>query len=429
MVRLRLKALVLAGGLGQRLRPITNTRPKPMIEIAGRPLLFYLLQTLSALDIRDVYMVIGYKGEQIRDYFKSGESLGLHITYLEQKEPMGIRDAILRGEKFLESDERFIILHADVLLEPELVKRTLQAFDELNADIVLAVTLVGEPHLHTVVSFDENSQVRYVVERPKNGTEPSNYAITGVYVCSSEIFDVLRKSLSFTEALNTLSARGRAFVTIWEREWVELQYPWDILRANSYVLNRILRGRGSFISERAEIMNDVKIEGSVWISDNAVIRQGTVIKGPSYIGENSYIGNNSLIREYTSIGENSIIGFGVETKNSVIFDGTKVGRLSFIGDSIIGSNVDIGAGTQTWNTPLRGRTISIEINGERIRVPMEKFGAIIGDNTRIGINVSIMPGIIIGNDSEISAGVIVDRNIPPNCIVKLKYELAIERRS
>ena len=427
MVKLKIKALILAGGVGQRLRPLTNTRPKPMIEIAGRPLLFYLIKSLRDLGIRDIYIVLGYRGDQIREYFKSGEDLGVKITYLEQREPMGIKDAILRGRSILEHEEKFVILHANVLVETELIRRTITSFEEMEDDMTIAVTLVSRPHLHTIVTFDEESRVKYLIERPKAGQEPSNYALAGVYVCSSRVFEVLENELTFPEAVNALSMKGRVFATIWEKEWVEVQYPWDILRANTYILTKMLKGRGSFISEKAEVMDGVKIEGPVWISDNAVIRQGTILKGPAYIGENSYVGNNSLIREFTSIGKNSIIGFGVETKNSVIFDNTKVGRLSFIGDSIIGSNVDIGAGTQTWNTSLGRHPIYIQINSEKIEIPLEKFGAVIGDNTRIGINVSILPGKIIGNNVEISAGVIVDRNIPPNSVVKSKYELIVEQ--
>jgi len=423
-----MKAVILAAGLGYRLKPLTETRPKPMLEIAGKPLLQYVIEGLRENQIRDILIVVGYKREVIEDYFEFGDKFNVKIDYVLQEKALGVEDAILKTEEKMKKEEEFLVVHADILADPELISRTIRTFKDLDADATVSATLVENPQFYGVVLFSENSRLKYIVEKPKPREALSNYAVAGVYVFKNIIFDFLRSEKTLDAAIRKLTQKGEVYVSVWEKEWVEIRYPWDILRANRLVLSKMLKGKGSFIAETASIDNGAKIEGPVWISNNVKIRSGSTIKGPCYIGENSYIGNNALIRENVSIGRDVIVGFGVELKNSVIFNGTKTGRLSFIGDSILGENVDVGAGTQTWNVSPRSEPIYMNIEGEKIRVPMEKFGAIIGDNTRISINVSILPGKIIGTNVDISPGVIIDRDVPSNTEVYAKQELVIKSK-
>ena len=423
-----MKAVILAAGLGYRLKPLTETRPKPMLEIAGKPLLQYVIESLRENQIKDILIVVGYKREVIEDYFEFGDKFNVKIDYVLQEEALGVEDAILKTEEKMKNEEQFLVVHADVLADPELIGRTIKTFKNLDADATISATLVENPQFYGVVVFSEDSKLEYIVEKPKPGESPSNYAVAGVYVFKNIIFDFLRSEKTLDAAIRKLSQKGDVYVSVWEKEWVEIRYPWDILRANRLVLSKMLKGKGSFIAETASIDNGAKIEGPVWISNNVKIRSGSTIKGPCYIGENSYIGNNALIREYVSIGRDVIVGFGVELKNSVIFNGTKIGRLSFIGDSILGENVDVGAGTQTWNVSPRSEPIYMNIEEEKVRVPMEKFGAVIGDNTQISINASILPGKIIGTNVDISPGVIVDRDVPSNTEVYAKQEIVIKSK-
>ncbi len=423
-----MKAVILAAGLGYRLKPLTETRPKPMLEIAGKPLLQYVIEGLRENQIKDILIVVGYKREIIENYFEFGDKFGVKIDYVLQEEPLGVEDAILKTEQRIDEEE-FLVIHADILADPELIGRTIETFRELDADATVSATLVENPQFYGVVVFSENSKLDYIVEKPKPGETPSKYAVAGVYVFKKNIFDFLKSEKTLDASIRKLAQTGKVYVSVWEKEWVEIRYPWDILRANRLVLSKLLKGKGSFIAETATIEDNTKIEGPVWIADNVKIRSGSTIKGPCFIGENSYIGNNALIREYVSIGKDVIVGFGVEVKNSVIFDRTKVGRLSFIGDSILGENVDVGAGTQTWNVSPRLQPIYMDVNEERVKVPMEKFGAVIGDNTHISINVSILPGKIIGTNVDISPGVIIDRNVSSNTEVYAKQEIIIKPKS
>ena len=192
--------------------------------------------------------------------------------------------------------------------------------------------------------------------------------------------------------------------------------------------NKLLKD-GSFIAKSAEISDKVTITGSVYISNNVQIKSGTTLYGPVYIGPNAFIGTNSLIRHNTSIGNGVAIGFGVEVRNSIIFSNTNIGRLSFIGDSVIGQNVEFRASIQTSNMPLSlegDKTIYVNAGGESLPVPFEKFGTLIGNDCLLSNNVSIYAGKTIGNNCIILPNTTIDEDIPPNKLVSSKTSLQMK---
>jgi bifunctional UDP-N-acetylglucosamine pyrophosphorylase/glucosamine-1-phosphate N-acetyltransferase len=186
--------------------------------------------------------------------------------------------------------------------------------------------------------------------------------------------------------------------SIWEEEWLDVAYPWDILIANKIVMDSWEKAS---ISKSVQFKGDVRIDGPVVIEDNVEIRSGTIIEGPSFIGSGSFIGNNVLIRRYTSIGKECIIGYGVELKNCILFGNSKVGRLSFIGDSVIGSNVDIGSGTMTINGNLDRSTVKTAVNRKVMDTHLEKLGAFIGDDAVVGSGNTLMAGAVIDTKVKI----------------------------
>ena len=159
-----------------------------------------------------------------------------------------------------------------------------------------------------------------------------------------------------------------------------------------------------------------------------VIKPGAVLNGPLFIDKNSFIGTNSLIRPYSTIGKGVTVGFGVEIKNSIIYDKTQIGRLCFIGDSIIGERVEIGAGTQTVNIPFEEGSIKYEAQKEIIEIPILKFGTVSGDNVIFGTNVSIMPGRQIGPSSTIYPGITLYEDIPSSSIIKVNQNIIITEK-
>jgi bifunctional UDP-N-acetylglucosamine pyrophosphorylase/glucosamine-1-phosphate N-acetyltransferase len=406
-----LKALILAAGEGSRLRPLSVNRPKPMFNICGKPILEHIIKLLKLVGITDLIIVVGYQKDSIIDHFGSGFDFEVDIKYIVQENQTGIEDAILRAENELINEDYFLLAHADFFVDVKLVKRTIDTFNEFNADSTIALTLAPDVSRYGVAQLDvSDGRIEKIIEKPIPGSELSKYAVSSVYVLRPEIFKLLKENQQLDQAINQLCKRGNVYAAIWEGQWIDIEYPWDTLTAAQFVMDRLMK-EGSYISKDAEI--EGKVEGPVWISEGVKIRPGAVIKGPVYIGENTFIGDNSLIRDYTAIENNVVIGFGVEIKNSVILDSSFINRLSFIGDSVIANNVYIGAGTHIINYSA-GEQIYALINGDKIDTGRTKLGAIIGDQTTLEVNCSIMPGRKIGNNVWVGPGVVVDKDISPN---------------
>ena len=180
--------------------------------------------------------------------------------------------------------------------------------------------------------------------------------------------------------------------SIWEGGWIDIEYPWDILAANRMVMDT---WEEASISRHAVIDGNVTLSGPVRIERGSVIKAGAVLAGPCYIGRNCYVGNNVLVRSYSSLGPASSIGYGVELKNCVLLGNARIGRLSFVGDSVIGENVDIGSGTMTINGNMDRSPVSVDIRGESIDSGLMKVGSFIGDDVRIGAGNTLAAGTLL----------------------------------
>jgi bifunctional UDP-N-acetylglucosamine pyrophosphorylase/glucosamine-1-phosphate N-acetyltransferase len=423
-----LKAFILAGGTGRRLWPLTETIAKPMLPLGGKPTLEHVITNLKEAGLTELVICVGYMKDQIMDYFGNGYDWGVEIEYVEQEQMESVEAAMLAGEDLLQDEPEFFVAHADFLADPEIITRTIETHKNLGSDLTITVNLVENPSLFGITVIDEQARIKQIIEKPDKGTEPSNIAISGLYIYPNEIFKVIHKLGALDQAIqHFINTDRRVYACMWEKNWSEITYPWDILTANKFVLDKLLKGKGSFIAETAEIAGGLRIEGPVYIGERVKIRPGATLIGPLYIGNDTYIGTNTLLREYCSIGNNVTIGFGVEIKNSIIFDKTSVGRLSYIGDSVIGRKVEFGAGTQTWNLMPGNKPIYMDFENQQIQVPRNKFGAIIGDEAFIGINISIFPGRKIGYKSVISPGVIIEKDVESKVSVRVKPILEISR--
>jgi UDP-N-acetylglucosamine diphosphorylase/glucosamine-1-phosphate N-acetyltransferase len=425
----KMKALVLTAGEGQRLRPLTTTRSKSMLMIAGKPVLQYIIDSLVENGIHDLVIVVGHGRDELIDHFQSGGDEGVSIRYVIQHKQQGAENAILTAKEELEDEEEFLLVNGDVLVEPEMVTRTLSNHETTNSDLTLLVTLVSNPEQFGTVKISSNGIVEKLVEKGGPDRYVSNYAVAGVSVFSRETFSLLDKYGKMEKMFEELISSGKKIsASVWEKEWAEFTFPWDILNANRIVMDRKLRGKGSFIAESAEIHSSVVVEGSVFIDEGVIIRPNTALVGPVYIGKGVYIGNNSLIRDYSSLCDDVRIGYAVEMRNSMVFDRVNVGRMTYLADSIIGADTCIEAGAQLWNWRPGGEPLFLVSRDERIQIPQHKFGAIIGDNVVIGVNASIYPATRIGQNSTISAGCVIKEDIPDNSEVVLQQKQQITER-
>ncbi|NWF96479.1 MAG: NTP transferase domain-containing protein [Candidatus Thorarchaeota archaeon] len=421
-----MKALVLTAGRGNRLRPITSNRSKAMLMIAGRPLLAYILDSLRENGIRDIAVVVGHGREAILDTFQQGSDYGVHLRYILQNEQLGVENAILTARDELGGEQEFLLVNGDVLVEPEMVARTLNNHTTQGSDVNMLVTLVSNPEQFGTVRIGRHGTVEALVEKGGPERYVSNYAVAGVSVFSSEILDMLVEQRTMESAIAKMIEKGRKVAaTVWEKDWAEFTWPWDLLKANRMVLDRLLKGKGTFIAESAELHKNVVLEGPVYIGEGSIVRPGTTLRGPVYIGKRVYIGNNSLVRDYACLCDGVHLGYAVETRNSMIFDRVNIGRMTYVADSIIGADSCIEAGSQMWNWRPGRKPLAFTYGDKSVQIPLAKFGAIIGDNVVVGVNSSIYPTTRIGENSIISPGCIIDRDIPPNSMVSVEMRLNI----
>jgi len=422
-----MKAVVLAAGEGQRLRPLTFTRPKHMIPIGGKPLLEHLFVALKEAGIKDALVVVHYKAERIKDYFGDGSRLGMRINYAFQKEMLGTADAFGFAENYVDGD--FFAVYGDLLLTSGVIESVLDLHNEAKPAATLTAVHVEHPEYYGVLKT-EGQEVIGIVEKPSPEVAADNPINAGAYVFSREIFEAIRRiktsprgEREITDSIRLFIEEGKLVVAakIPAEEWLDVGKPWDLLEANTRVLTRI----------KPEVLGSVEenvhLKGQIFVSEGATIRSGAYIEGPAFIGEASDVGPNCYIRPYTSIGRNVRIGNACEIKASIIMDRVHIGHLSYIGDSVIGEECNLGAGTITANLRFDDGTVKMRVKGEVVDSGRRKIGVIMGDNVRTGIGAIFMPGKTVGCNSWIGPNLVVNEDVPSDSIMILKQQ--IERRS
>jgi bifunctional UDP-N-acetylglucosamine pyrophosphorylase/glucosamine-1-phosphate N-acetyltransferase len=228
-----------------------------------------------------------------------------------------------------------------------------------------------------------------------------------------------RSEYELTASLQRLIEEGQEIkaAIISREDWMDIGRPWDLLEANERVLMNFTPQVNGTVEAGATI------KGPVWLEDSAFIKSGCCVEGPAYIGERSTVGPNSRIRPCTSLGSDVTVGTSCEIKNSIIMSGSKVPHLSYIGDSVIGENCNLAAGTITANIRLDEATVKVKLKGRLLSSGRRKLGTIMGDGAQTGINSSIMPGVRVGAHSYIGPGVVVYEDVPANRMIFAKQAL------
>jgi len=396
-----LRAVILAAGEGSRMRPLTYIRPKVMLPIANKPILEHLLIEAAAAGIKEYVFVVGYHDDQVRSYFGSGERWGLKIDYVTQRKPLGTADAIKHVGSMIKGN--FLVMNGDIIASSRDIAAMAAGSEE-----TIGIKEMANVNGMGVVAI-EGKRVISIIEKADN--PPSNLANTGIYLFTQAIFDAIDKTpksvrgeYEITSSLKIMLEQGQLVDYQQIDEWIDCSYPWDLLVANKCLLD------GKKAQNLGTVEENAVIRGDVCIGENTIIRSGCYITGPVVIGDNCDIGPNSYIRPFTSIGGNCRIGAAVEVKNSIIMKNTKIPHHNYIGDSVIGEGCNFGSGTKIANLRLDKKNVSI--NG--IDTGRRKMGAIIGDGVTTGINASINVGSLIGNNSSIGPGAVVNGVLMPD---------------
>lgn len=410
-----MKALILAAGKGTRLEPITTGVQKVMLPLGPKPILHHLIDETKKAGITEITLLVGHLEEQIKEYFGDGSNFGVKIDYITQKKRLGTSHAV--GQADFKED--FLVLNGDSVISSKAIKEITSNHDSA---VTIGIKRVDDPQNHGVVDV-QDGKILKIVEKPKK--PESNLGSIGVYVFSPLIFDAIKQTKKSKREEYELPTSME--ILIKEGEFVrgveiteigpDIGTPWHYLDANKEMLS----GLESDIKGMVE--DGGMVNGELILGEGSLVKSGSYIEGPVSIGKNTIVGPNAYLREFTTIGDNCHIGAGVELKNTIILNNTNVPHLSYIGDSIIGKDCNLGAGTLVGNLRLDNANVKMRIKGELADSGRRKLGCVIGNNTKLGLNVMVNSGRRIGNNCMVGPGVIVYKDIPDDTNVRLKQNL------
>lgn len=336
-----MKALILAGGAGTRLRPITHTRAKQLVPVANKPILFYGLEAMAEAGIKEVGMIVGDTAAEVKAAARDGSQWGLDITYIPQAAPLGLAHCVLIAREFL-GDDDFVMYLGDNLIRQgvkDFVDRfslERQQLDPAAAHILLAK--VPDPQRFGVAELDDHGEVTRLVEKP---AEPkSDLALVGVYLFSPAIHAAVsaiepssRGELEITDAIQWLVDSGhRVRSELLQGWWIDTGKLTPLLEANRLILETLARR----IDGRVD--DDSQVEGRVVLEAGAVVEHSH-IRGPAIIGARSRI-SNSFVGPFTAIDADCQV-IHSEVEHSVFLAGCRVDHAGRLEDSLLGQNVEV----------------------------------------------------------------------------------------
>lgn len=401
-----MKAVVMCAGEGERLRPLTETRQKGMIPVAGKPLLHHLVLELKKAGIEELVFVVRERKEGIINYF-SNLDLGMKVKFVEQGEEKGTAVAIAAAEK--EVDGKFVAVAGDIVTKASVIKKVI---DSHESGVTMALKKMPDPQRYGVV---ELSGEKVTMVHEKSQKPPSDLANLSVYCMEKKVFkDIkkIQKSERGEYEITSLLVGAKGVVV--EDYWSDVSYPWDLFAVTEHLLSSMDANHGEI--EGSTIKGKVIMDEGSKIIDSYV--EGTV-----YIGKNTVIGPHAYVRGINSIGANCSVGESSTVKNSILFDNVNAKHLSYIGDSVVGEGVNFGSGTQLANFRFDEGTVSVLTEKGWINSGRRKLGAVIGDNTKFGVISCTMPGKLIGSDCWVHSGVVVNKNVPSGHIVYVHQQL------
>ena len=333
-----MKGLILAGGKGTRLRPITNTIAKQLLPVANKPILFFVVEQIRDAGITDICIIVSPETSvNVRETVGDGSRWGVHITYILQAEPLGLAHAVKTAQDFL-GESPFLMFLGDNLIQGG-VQEFVQEFNSGCPDALILLKEVPDPRLFGVAELNDRGEVIHLVEKPK---EPkTNLALVGIYLFTPDIHRAIaqikpsrRGELEITDAIQRLLDDGKKVRShILSGWWLDTGKKDDLLEANRVVLDNLVRR-----DIRGEVDSGSHIVGRVEIKEGARVENSTV-RGPVSIAEGCQI-RNSFIGPFTSVGAGTIIEDS-SVEHSVILENSRIYRIERLEDSLIGKGVEL----------------------------------------------------------------------------------------
>lgn len=384
------QAVILAAGEGRRLTPLTNRRPKPMIPVANKPLLEYIVEAVAAAGLEQITLVVGYNQERIRNHFADGDEWGVTITYVEQATQLGTGHAVLQAEPAV--DGPFVVLNGDRIVEPAIIERVAAAV-RAGTHPVVTTTTAETPREYGVITADGET-VTNIEEKPEGPVE-TNQINAGIYGFAPAFFETIRTThtngeLTLTAALNEHAREhGGIDRLTYTGQWLDVSNLWDLLRVNAGLIETEATAHSAdeTTRERATVADDVVIADTVRVGPNVTIR-----------------GN-------TAIGRNVTIEANAVVENAIIFPDTVIGAGAVIRDAVIASNVRVGPNV-TIDGPAKTMVVEDTVHRDI------ELGGVVGDNTTIGAGATLTTGAVVGDDVDTDPGVTIDSRIAAGTTVR-----------
>jgi len=397
------QAVILAAGESSRFWPL-NYQNKSLFKIMGRPLIWHTINSLIKAGVKDVVVIQGPERE-IEETLKIYD-LKCEIKYVVQQKHEGMGDALMCARDLI-SGSFFVVGGHKIDAGDYLSKMAKE-----SKEVVLLGVETDQPWHYGILRI-ENEKVVDLIEKPERGKEPSNLKIGAVYLLPPSFFEyhqrVPKDHYSLEQALRFYIKEEKVGLVRVAEDFSSLKYPWQLFNLIKYLFDKNLKDQ------------------KVHIGKNTKVFEGAVIKGPCHIGDNCIIGNNAVVRDYTDLEDGAVVGAQSEVARCLFQEGAHM-HSGFLGDSILGKDCRIGAGTITGNLRLKRDEISSVIKGEKVMTGRKALGVIVGENTKIGINVSLMPGVLIGSRSVVGPASVVFENIEDDTTFYTKFEKVVDKK-
>jgi len=339
-----MKGVLLHGGHGTRLRPLTHTGPKQLLPIANKPMSQYCIESMKDAGVTEIAVIIGGIGsKKVQDYYGDGSKFGVHLTYIEQDEPKGISHAVNLARNFV-GNENFLVFLGDNIVQKS-IKEFAEDFEKSSSDAKLLLCKVSNPSAVGIAEIKDEKIIK-IVEKPKKPR--SDLAVAGVYFLNSTIFDMIenlkpswRNELEITDALHMLlESEHKIDYHIITGYWKDTGTPEDIIRANEEILEN------SISSIKGQVASNVKKEGMIIVEEGARIENDVKLIGPVLIGQNTVIAEGATIGPNATIGNECLIT-KVKIRDSIIMNNCKISLETNLKNSIIASNSELGSKQET----------------------------------------------------------------------------------
>lgn len=346
-----MKALVLAGGKGTRLRPLTENLPKPMVPVANRPQLEHLLLLLRQHGINEVVITLGYCGQEIADYFRDGSDLGIRIAYVQEETLLGTGGAIVQAKHHF--DDTFLVCNADIVTDLN-ISALIHFHLERNALVTIATTWVEDPTPYGLVETDEHGRIRRFLEKPSLEEVTTHYINAGMYVLEPTVLEwfPLRTPLSIErEVFPRLLERGkRMYAFNSESYWIDMGTPEKYLLLHRHLLSRTALLPGCKVPE-----DGIAVDGT------SRIHSGARIVAPAIIGPGAEILPGATVGPFAVIGKGVRIASGATVRDSVLWSGVQVGAGAQLIGSVVGEGTQVPPAAKFIDRVVTAQTVAQEL--------------------------------------------------------------------